>query len=165
MRVNHAIQWKCSPSIGGRLTLSGHGSGSSISADGSVQYLPRSGTRRLDRLLRYQEGPDPHTDPTMTRSGRELSARRTPPALCPWRGTIPSHSDIYCQSTAVNTQSVLFYSCRCRSPPMGGLLAMDKPMTLPAHEYRNKFCGPKRRRLPIVPGGSVVARGADARST
>jgi hypothetical protein len=45
---------------------------------------------------------------------------------------------------------------------MGGLLAMDKPMTLPAHENRDKFCGPGRRRLPIAVGGSVVVRGADA---
>jgi hypothetical protein len=26
------------------------------------------------------------------------------------------------------------------APPKGGLLAMDKPMTLPSYEYCDKFC-------------------------
>src|SRR5882757_1417407 len=52
--------------------------------------------------------------------------------------------------------------CSSRSPPKGGLLAMDKPMTLLFHEYRDKFCGTGRRVLRFSAGGSVVARGADA---
>jgi hypothetical protein len=39
---------------------------------------------------------------------------------------------------------------------------MDKPMTLPSHEYRDKFSGTRRRVLPLSAGGSVVVRGADA---
>src|SRR3984957_405079 len=51
------------------------------------------------------------------------------------------------------------------APPKGGLLRMDKPMTLPSHEYRDKFSGTRRRVLPLFAGGSVVVRGADAGST
>ena len=47
-------------------------------------------------------------------------------------------------------------------PPKGGLLAIAKPMTLPTHEYRDKFSGTRRRVLPRFAGGSVVVRGADA---
>jgi hypothetical protein len=39
---------------------------------------------------------------------------------------------------------------------------MDKPMTLPSHEYRDKFSGTRRRALPLSAGGAVVVRGADA---
>jgi hypothetical protein len=39
---------------------------------------------------------------------------------------------------------------------------MDKPMTLPSYEYRDKFSGTRRRVLPLCAGGSVVVRGADA---
>ena len=39
---------------------------------------------------------------------------------------------------------------------------MDKPMTLPSYEYRDKFSGTRRRVLPLSAGGSVVVRGADA---
>ena len=39
---------------------------------------------------------------------------------------------------------------------------MDKPMTVPSHEYRDKFCGARRRNLSLSAGGSVVVRGADA---
>jgi hypothetical protein len=39
---------------------------------------------------------------------------------------------------------------------------MDKPMTLPSHEYRDKFSGTRRHVLPLSAGGSVVVRGADA---
>jgi hypothetical protein len=39
---------------------------------------------------------------------------------------------------------------------------MDKPMTLPPYEYRDKFSGTRRRVLPLSAGGSVVVRGADA---
>src|ERR1700676_955124 len=39
---------------------------------------------------------------------------------------------------------------------------MDKPMTVPSHEYRDKFCGTRRRNLSLSAGGSVVVRGADA---
>ena len=39
---------------------------------------------------------------------------------------------------------------------------MDKPMTLPPHEYRDKFSGTRRRALPLSAGGSVVGRGLDA---
>jgi len=39
---------------------------------------------------------------------------------------------------------------------------MDKPMTLPPHEYRDKFSG-TRRRVPALSGrGSAVVRGAAA---
>jgi hypothetical protein len=37
---------------------------------------------------------------------------------------------------------------------------MDKPMTLASHEYRDKFCGTRRRVLPLSAGGSVVVGGA-----
>jgi hypothetical protein len=47
------------------------------------------------------------------------------------------------------------------APPKGGLLAADKPMTLPSHEYRDKF--PETGRgLPHSDGGSVVVRSAAA---
>jgi hypothetical protein len=39
---------------------------------------------------------------------------------------------------------------------------MAKPMTLHAHEYRDKFSGTRRRVPPLFGGGSVVARGAHA---
>ena len=39
---------------------------------------------------------------------------------------------------------------------------MHKPMTLPYHEYRDKFSGKRRRVLPPFAGGSVVVRGAAA---
>src|SRR5580704_10319689 len=39
---------------------------------------------------------------------------------------------------------------------------MDKPMTLPSYEYRDQFCGTRRRALSLSAGGSVVARGPDA---
>jgi hypothetical protein len=39
---------------------------------------------------------------------------------------------------------------------------MDKPMTLPSHEYRDKFCGTRRRNPSPSAGRSVVVRGADA---
>ena len=39
---------------------------------------------------------------------------------------------------------------------------MDKPMTLPCHDYRDKSSGTRRRVLPPCGGGSVVVRGADA---
>jgi hypothetical protein len=42
---------------------------------------------------------------------------------------------------------------------------MDKPMTLPSHVYRDKFCGTGRRGLPLCAGGSAVVRGAAARFT
>jgi hypothetical protein len=48
------------------------------------------------------------------------------------------------------------------APPKGGLLATDKPMTLPSHEYRDKFCGTRRRVLPLSAGGSPVVRSTDA---
>jgi hypothetical protein len=35
-------------------------------------------------------------------------------------------------------------------------------MTLPSHEYRDKFSRKRRRVLPLSAGGSVVVRGADA---
>src|ERR1700681_2153071 len=35
-------------------------------------------------------------------------------------------------------------------------------MTLPSYDYRDKFCGTRRRVLPLSAGGSVVVRGADA---
>ena len=35
-------------------------------------------------------------------------------------------------------------------------------MTLPTHEYRDKFSGTRRRVLPLSAGGSVVVRGAAA---
>jgi hypothetical protein len=37
---------------------------------------------------------------------------------------------------------------------------MDKPMTLPTYEYRDKFSGTRRRVLPLSAGGSAVVRGA-----
>src|SRR5580658_1053063 len=46
--------------------------------------------------------------------------------------------------------------------PKGGLLAADKPMTLPAHEYRDWFSGARRRAPAFSAGGPVVVRGADA---
>ncbi len=39
---------------------------------------------------------------------------------------------------------------------------MDKPMTLPSHEYRDKFSGTRQRVLPLSASGSVVVRGAGA---
>jgi hypothetical protein len=39
---------------------------------------------------------------------------------------------------------------------------MDKPMTLPSYEYRDKFCGARRRNLSLSAGGSVVVRSAHA---
>jgi hypothetical protein len=35
-------------------------------------------------------------------------------------------------------------------------------MTLPSYDYRDKFCGTRRRVLPLSAGGSVVVRGAAA---
>jgi len=35
-------------------------------------------------------------------------------------------------------------------------------MTLPSHEYRDKFCGTRRRALPLFASGTAVARGAAA---
>jgi hypothetical protein len=35
-------------------------------------------------------------------------------------------------------------------------------MTLPSHEYRDKFCGTRRRVLPLSAGGSPVVRSTDA---
>jgi hypothetical protein len=37
---------------------------------------------------------------------------------------------------------------------------MGKPMTLPSHEYRDKFSGTRWRVLPLSADGSVVVRGA-----
>jgi hypothetical protein len=51
------------------------------------------------------------------------------------------------------------------APPKGGLLPTDKPMTLPFHEYRDKFSGARRRVAPISAGGSAVVRGADLKFT
>ncbi len=48
------------------------------------------------------------------------------------------------------------------APPKGGLLAMDKPTTLPSHEYRDKFSGTRRRVPPLSAGRSLVVRGLDA---
>jgi hypothetical protein len=45
-------------------------------------------------------------------------------------------------------------------PPKGGLLAIDKQMTLLTHEYRDNFCEAGRRVLPLAGVGSVVVRGA-----
>jgi hypothetical protein len=42
---------------------------------------------------------------------------------------------------------------------------MDKPMTLPTHEYRDKFCGTRQRVPALSAGGSAVVRGAAAGST
>jgi hypothetical protein len=42
---------------------------------------------------------------------------------------------------------------------------MDKPTTLPSHEYRYKFSGTGRRAVPLCAGGSVVVRSAAAEST
>jgi len=39
---------------------------------------------------------------------------------------------------------------------------MDKPTTLPSHEYRDKFYKTRRRILSHSAGGSVVVRGAYA---
>jgi hypothetical protein len=47
-------------------------------------------------------------------------------------------------------------------PPNGGLLAMDKRMTLPSYEYLDKCCGTRARALPPFAAASVVVRGADA---
>jgi len=44
------------------------------------------------------------------------------------------------------------------APPKGGMLEMDKPMTLPSHEYRDKFSGTGRVRR-LFTRGSVVVRG------
>jgi hypothetical protein len=41
-------------------------------------------------------------------------------------------------------------------------MAVEKPMTLPSHEYREKFSGTRRLVLPLSAGGSLVVRGADA---
>jgi hypothetical protein len=38
---------------------------------------------------------------------------------------------------------------------------MDKPMTLPSHEYRDEFSGARPVVPPICAGGPVVVRGAD----
>jgi hypothetical protein len=48
------------------------------------------------------------------------------------------------------------------APPKGGLLAADKPMTLPSYEYRDKFSGTRRRVRPLSAAGSVMVRGLDA---
>jgi hypothetical protein len=50
------------------------------------------------------------------------------------------------------------------APPKGGLLAVDKPMTLPSYEYRDKFSGTGRV-LPLSAGGSVVVRSAALKFT
>jgi hypothetical protein len=42
---------------------------------------------------------------------------------------------------------------------------MDKPMTLPSYEYCDKFCGTRRRVLPLSAGSSNLVRGAAAGST
>jgi hypothetical protein len=39
---------------------------------------------------------------------------------------------------------------------------MDKPMTLLSYEYCDRFCGARRRVLPLSAGGSGLVRGADA---
>jgi hypothetical protein len=39
---------------------------------------------------------------------------------------------------------------------------MAKPMTLPSYEYCDKFCGTRRRVLPLSAGGSNLVRGAAA---
>jgi len=39
---------------------------------------------------------------------------------------------------------------------------MDKPMTLPSYEYRDKFSGTGQRVLSIFADGSIVGRGANA---
>src|SRR5882724_8976376 len=41
-------------------------------------------------------------------------------------------------------------------------MAVEKPMTLPSHEYRDKFSGTGQLALPPSAGGSLVVRGADA---
>jgi hypothetical protein len=51
------------------------------------------------------------------------------------------------------------------APPKGGLLAVDKPMTLRSYEYRDKFSGTRRRVLPLSAGGSVVVRSTDTEFT
>jgi hypothetical protein len=51
--------------------------------------------------------------------------------------------------------------CAEAAPPKGGLLAVDKPMTLPPHEYRDMFSGAGRV-LPLSDGGSIVVRSAAA---
>src|SRR5579863_1247289 len=51
------------------------------------------------------------------------------------------------------------------APPKGGLLAVDKPVTLASYEYRYTVSGTRRRVLPPSAGGSVLVRGADARVT
>ena len=51
---------------------------------------------------------------------------------------------------------------RCRSPPQGGLPAVDKPTTLPSHEYRDEFSGARLRTLSLSACDSVLVRGADA---
>jgi hypothetical protein len=47
---------------------------------------------------------------------------------------------------------------RTRSPPKGGLLGMDKEMTLPSHECRDKFCKTRRHTLSLCTGSAVVRR-------
>ena len=37
---------------------------------------------------------------------------------------------------------------------------MDKPMTLPSHEYRDEFSGARQLVPPLCAGGPVVVRGA-----
>ncbi len=63
---------------------------------------------------------------------------------------------------SIRILTVLSHPCRRRSPPKGGLLAMDKPMKLHSHEYRDKFSGTRRRVPPLSAGGSVVVHGVDA---
>src|ERR1700690_1885739 len=57
-----------------------------------------------------------------------------------------SHASVLCQSAVA-------------LPPKGGLLAIDKPTTLPCYEYRDKFFGTKWRVLRLSAGAAVVARG------
>ena len=44
-------------------------------------------------------------------------------------------------------------------------MAAEKPMTLPSHEYRDKFSGTRRLVPPLSAGGTILVRGADARFT
>ena len=41
-------------------------------------------------------------------------------------------------------------------------MAVEKPMTLRSHEYRDKFSGTRRLVLSLLAGGSLVVHGADA---
>ena len=41
-------------------------------------------------------------------------------------------------------------------------MAAEKPMTLPSHEYRDRFSDTRRLVPPLSAGGSLVARGPDA---